>query len=65
MVTEDDVLKVLKATGSPMTATQIAELLGVDNKEINKIIKKLKARDVIFSPKRCYYSFREVGEGND
>ena len=65
MVLEEEVLKVLKATGGPMTASQIAEFLGVNKNEVSKILKKLKERDLVTSPKRCYYSFREVGEGND
>lgn len=65
MVTEEDVLKVLKATGKAMTAKEIAGFLGVKKEEISKILKKLKDRDLVTSPKRCYYSFREIGEGND
>jgi len=65
VVSEEDVLKVLKATGGPMTASQIAGFLGASKNEVSKILKKLKERDLITSPNRCYYSFREVGEGND
>ena len=35
---------------------EIAEKLGADKKEIDKIIKKLKQEWKIISPKRCYYT---------
>lgn len=36
VVSEEDVLKVLKATGGPMTASQIAEFVGVNKNEVAK-----------------------------
>lgn len=40
----------------PMKSGEIAENLGVDKKEIDKEIKKLKETGEIISPKRCFYS---------
>lgn len=35
---------------------EIAEITGIDKKELTKIIKLLKDEGKIISPKRCYYS---------
>ncbi len=50
---EEKVLELLK--GKTMKSAEIAEALGVDKKEVDKIIKKLKKEGKIDSPKRCYY----------
>ena len=50
---EEKVLELL--TGKAMKSAEIAEALGVDKKEVDKIIKKLKKEGKIDSPKRCYY----------
>ena len=53
---EEKVLEVMQKAGEPLKAAQIAEILGVDKKEVDKAIKKLKAEGKIESPKRCYYA---------
>jgi len=53
---EQKVLEVLQKAGEPLKAAQIAEILGVDKKEVDKAIKKLKKEGKIDSPKRCYYA---------
>jgi len=45
------VLKILKKTDKPMKTGDIAKKIGVDSKEVSKIIKE----DKIYSSKRCYY----------
>jgi len=52
---EEKVLEVMKKSGEMMKAGEIAQILGVDSKEVSKAIKKLKAEGKIDSPKRCYY----------
>lgn len=52
---EDKVLQILKENGA-MKLGEIVEKSGFDKKELDKIIKKLKEEDRIFSPKRCFYS---------
>lgn len=52
---EEKVLEVLQKSGEPLKAAEIAQLLGVDKKEVDKAIKKLKKEGKIDSPKRCYY----------
>ena len=55
METIEKVLKTLKASKVPMSAGQIAEASGVDRKEVDKAMNKLKAEGKIVSPKRCYW----------
>lgn len=50
-----DVLNVLKENQKPMKAAEIAEAAGLEKKDVDKAIKKLKTDDLIESPKRCYY----------
>ncbi len=56
METTDKVLDTLKSAGKPLKSGEIAEISGVDKKEVDKAIKKLKVEEKIISPKRCYYS---------
>jgi len=50
------VFKVLKEAGKPLKSKEIAELAGIDKKEVDKAIKILKKEGKITSPKRCYYA---------
>ncbi len=50
------VFKVLKEAGKPLKSKEIAELAGLDKKEVDKAIKILKKEGKITSPKRCYYA---------
>jgi biotin operon repressor len=54
-MSQEKVLQVLKKSGNPMKSGEIAEIAGIDKKEVDKAIKKLKSEDKIFSPKNCYY----------
>jgi len=57
----DDIEKVfntLKQNDQPLKSGEIAELSGIDKKEVDKAIKKLKVEEKITSPKRCYYSVK-------
>lgn len=52
----EKVTKVLTESENPLKSGEIAEKTGLDKKEVDKIIKKLKKDEVIHSPKRCYYA---------
>ncbi|MDS0525397.1 helix-turn-helix domain-containing protein [Clostridium sp. SHJSY1] len=52
---QEQILDLL-AKEDAMKAGEIAEALGVDKKEVDKAIKKLKDEEKIISPKRCFYS---------
>jgi len=50
---ENKILELIK--DKAMKSGEIAEALGVDKKEVDKVIKKLKKEEKIESPKRCFY----------
>ena len=52
---ENKVIDTLKKAGKPLSAGQIAELSGIDRKEVDKAMKKLKTDGRITSPKNCYW----------
>jgi len=56
MVREEEVLEAMKKAGKPLKTQEIADMLGADKKEVDKIVKKLKKEGKITSPKRCYYA---------
>jgi Mn-dependent DtxR family transcriptional regulator len=37
----------------------IAKALGVESKEVSKVVKDLKKEGLIIFPKRCYYGLKE------
>lgn len=55
MNNNDIVLKTLKDSPKPLKGQEIADVSGIEKKEVDKAIKKLKAEEKILSPKRCYY----------
>ncbi|KLO25100.1 HTH domain-containing protein [Marinitoga sp. 1155] len=59
MDTIELVVKVLSESKEPLKAGEIAEKAGIDKKEVDKAIKKLKKEEKIESPKRCYYTIKK------
>jgi hypothetical protein len=55
METTEKVFKAMADAGKPMKAGEIAELTGIDKKDVDNAIKKLKKDEKIISPKVCYY----------
>jgi DNA-binding IclR family transcriptional regulator len=53
------VLSVLAEAKKPLKSGEIAELSGLDKKEVESAIKQLKVEDKIFSPKRCFYDIKK------
>lgn len=49
------VISKMKEAGKPLKAGEVAELTGLESKEIDKIFKVLKQEELITSPKRCYW----------
>ncbi len=43
----------MKEAGAPLNAGKIAELSGLDRKEVDKAMKELKDEGAIISPVRC------------
>lgn len=56
METKDKVLAVMKEAGTPLNAGKIAELSGIDRKEVDKAMKQLKGEGAIVSPVRCKWA---------
>ena len=55
MSAEKKVLDAMKKAAEPLNAGKIAELTGLDRKEVDKAMKALKTSGEIVSPKRCYW----------
>lgn len=56
---KDILLKAMREAGEPLNAGRIAELSGLDRKEVDKIMKQLKAEGAIVSPVRCKWIVNE------
>lgn len=46
----------MKEAGEPLNAGKIAELSGIDRKEVDKAMKQLKEEGSIVSPVRCKWA---------
>lgn len=55
METKDQVLEAMKKAGVPVNAGKLVEMTGLDRKEVDKAMKKLKAEEAIVSPKNCFW----------
>lgn len=49
------ILEAMKKGNKPMSAGQIVESTGLDRKEVDKVMKKMKTEGKIVSPIRCYW----------
>lgn len=56
METKERVLQIMKDAGEPLNAGKIAELGGLDRKEVDKAMKQLKDEGAIVSPVRCKWA---------
>ena len=55
MDTKEQVLAAMKKAGEPLNAGKIVELTGLERKEVDKAMKKLKTEGAIVSPKNCFW----------
>jgi predicted Zn-ribbon and HTH transcriptional regulator len=55
MTTEEKVLNAMRKAGEPLNAGKIATLSGIDKKDVEKAMAKLKSDGSIVSPKRCFW----------
>ncbi|NLZ39490.1 MAG: MarR family transcriptional regulator [Firmicutes bacterium] len=53
------VLNCFQNADKPLRAGDVAEATGLDKKEVDKIMKKLKQEEKIVSPKRCYWEIKK------
>ena len=56
MTNEEKVLDVMRKAGEPLNAGKITEMTGIDKKEVEKSMTKLKNSGSIVSPKRCFWT---------
>jgi biotin operon repressor len=56
MEAKEKVLATMKEAGTPLNAGKIAELSGLDKKEVDKAMKQLKEEGAIVSPVRCKWA---------
>jgi len=55
---KEKILETLIVSNKALKAGEIAELSGLDKKQVDKFIKELKSEDKIYCPKRCFYDVR-------
>jgi predicted transcriptional regulator len=55
MEIKDKVLETMKSAGEPLNAGKIAELSGLERKDVDKAMANLKKEGAIVSPKRCFW----------
>jgi len=58
MDTYEVVLDYLKNSQKSVSAKQIAEATGLDRKDVDKVMTKLKKEEKIISPKVCYWELK-------
>ena len=49
----EQVLKAMREFGAPVNAGKIAEITGLDRKDVDKVFAELKKEGAIVSPVRC------------
>ena len=55
MENKEKVLAKMQSEAKPLRPGEIADLTGIDKKDISKYIKELKTEEKVYSPKRCFY----------
>lgn len=58
MADKEKVLNVFKSSTKPLRPGEIADQIGIESKEVSKIIKELREEGKVYSPKRCYYALK-------
>lgn len=56
MDAKEKVLKAMREAGEPLNAGKVAELTGLDRKEVDKAFAELKKEGAIVSPVRCKWA---------
>ena len=53
---KEQVLKVMREAGKPVSAGDVTKALGADRKEVDKAFDELKKEGAIVSPVRCKWA---------
>lgn len=56
MEIKEQVLEIMRKAGEPLNAGKIADLGGLDRKDVDKAMTQLKKEEKIVSPRRCYWT---------
>lgn len=59
MDTYQAILEFFQNVKEPVNAGAIAEATGIDRKEVDKVMARLKKEEKIVSPKRCYWEIKK------
>lgn len=59
MENKEKIIEALKKSETSLKSGEISEITGIDKKEVDKILKKLKDEEIIISPKRCFYDLKK------
>ncbi|HBF87854.1 MAG TPA: MarR family transcriptional regulator [Bacteroidales bacterium] len=59
METSEKIIQAIKKAGKAMKSAEIADATGIDKKEVDKVLKKLKTEEKIISPKMCFYDVKK------
>lgn len=50
------VLEAMEKAGKPVRPGDVAKMLGLESREVSKIIRSLRKKGKVTSPKRCFYA---------
>ena len=53
---EQMVLEAMEKAGKPVRPGEVAKMVGLAKDEVSKIIRGLKKKGKVTSPKRCFYA---------
>ena len=59
MENNQKIIETFKAAKKPLKAGEVAELSGIDKKEVEKLIKKMTVEGQLYSPVRCFYDIKK------
>ena len=59
MEAKEKVLQAMREFGAPVNAGKIAEITGIDRKDVDKAFAELKKEGAIVSPVRCKWEPKE------
>lgn len=55
----DKVVSFFQESDKPVRTGEVADATGLDKKEVDKVMKKLKEEEKIVSPKRCFWEIKK------
>jgi len=59
MNTQEKIIKAFETAEKPLRPGEVAELAGLEKKEVEKEIKKMKDAGTLYSPVRCFYDVKK------